>query len=77
MSESQKHVTVRGRADTHPAVELAVPRGTNLDALFANAELAAAIRSVRGRGGCAGCISGHPVFIGEEFEEVVAIQLEA
>jgi len=76
MSENAKRASVyvpRSEA----AVEMTVSSGTNLESILRSAELAAAIRGVRGRGGCPTCISGHPIFIKEDFGEVVAVEFEA
>ena len=57
------------------AIELTVPQGTKLaDALksLSKADLSALTKLPRS---CAGCISGHPFNIREEFDPVINVQL--
>ena len=77
MSEERPEAKARlSRRESPTAVELAVSPGTSLESILQSAELAAAVRQVRGRGGCNTCISGHPIFITEDYLEVVSVQLE-
>jgi len=56
-----------------PAVAISIPGGTNLERLLGNADLVAAIRGLRG---CETCTSGHPLYITEDYGEVVLVELD-
>src|SRR5262249_42534605 len=65
-------------AESRPAIELSVPRGTSLETIFKarNAESLAKMIAGLGARGCQTCISGQDFIIRERFEEVIQVELE-
>jgi hypothetical protein len=74
--DERGRATVRVRqTDEGPAVEIGLPAHTSLDAVLVNPDLIGAIRGIRPGRGCEACHSGVPLYIVEEFEEVVLVDL--
>lgn len=55
-----------------PAVALSIPGGTRLENILSDEALIASIRGLRG---CETCTSGHPLYISEDYGEVVVVEL--
>jgi hypothetical protein len=60
------------RPENPPTVEIALPAGTSLDSVLANASLIGAVRGLVPRG-CETCLSGQE-FLLRAYEEVINVE---